>query len=152
MSIVVHPATGEMLDLASPTEDLARWLADARRLDEAMRAEKRRVVEELLERMDREASYTFRTTDLEIKGDGPEPPMVYDGEALRGALQEFVEAEVISPEALDRAVEVVPTYKPWANGLKALVRQGGELARTIERYAQPKDGYERRVSVKARGL
>jgi hypothetical protein len=152
MSVVVHPATGELLDLSAPTEDLARWLTEARELDEAMRTEKRRVVAELLDRMDRDASYTIRVGSLELKGDGPEPPTVYDGESLRHALQAYVDAEVISPEALDRAVEVVPTYKPRANGLKALLRQGGALAQTVLAHAQPKENYERRVSVKPRGL
>lgn len=150
--VVIHPSTGEILDLSAPTDDLARWLTEARELDEAMRVEKRRVVAELLARMDREANYTLRVGDLELKGDGPEPPMVYDGAALRLALKEFVDAEVISPDALDRAVEIVPTYKPRANGLKALLRQGGDLARVVEAHAQPKENHERRVSVKPRAL
>jgi hypothetical protein len=150
--ILVHPATGEILSLDADTADLARWLVEARELDEAMRAEKKRVVAELLARMDREASYTLRAGDLEIKGDGPAPPDEYDAQPLREALTEYVEAEVISIDALDRAVEIVPTYKPRANGLKALLRQGGDLARTIEAHRHPKENHDRRVSVKPRAL
>lgn len=146
--IVVHPSTGEVLDLGAPTEQLARWLVEARELDEAMRSEKRRVVAELLSRMDREARYTLRIGDLELKGDGPEPPTEYDAQELREALTEFVDGDVISQEALDRAVEPVVTFKPRANGLKALLRQGGELAETINRHARPRDNYDRRVGVK----
>lgn len=146
--IVVHPSTGEVLELDAPTEQLARWLVEARELDEAMRSEKRRVVVELLNRMDREARYTLRVANLELKGDGPEPPTDYDGEQLREALAEFVAAEVISQEALDRAIEPVTTFKPRANGLKPLIRQGGQLPQVIAQYAAPREGYERRVSVK----
>lgn len=148
--IVVHPATGEVLDLQrADLEQLGRWLLEARELDEQMRSEKRRVVAELLSRMDREARYTLRAADLELKGDGPEAPIEYDVLPLRQALAEFVEAEVITQEALDRAIEPVTVYKPRANGLKPLVRQGGPLAETIAHYASPKESYERRVSVKA---
>ncbi|MCW3018622.1 MAG: hypothetical protein JWN10_930 [Solirubrobacterales bacterium] len=146
--IVIHPSTGEVLDLDASTEDLARWLVEARQLDEAMRAEKRRVVSELLARMDRDASYTLRVGDLELKGDGPAPPMEYDAVELRAALSEFVEAEVISSDALDRAIEDEQKLRPRVNGLKALMRQGGPLAETIERYAHPKEGHERRLSVR----
>jgi hypothetical protein len=77
-------------------DQLARWLLEARELDDAMRTEKRRVQGELLARMDREASYTVHTGEFELKGDGPEPPTAYDAGALRTALAEFVDAEVIS--------------------------------------------------------
>lgn len=152
MSIVVHPATGEILELDASTEMLARWLTEARELDERMREEKRRVVQELLARMDRDAQYTVRAGDMEIKGDGPAPPTEYDAEPLRRELEEFVDAEVISQDALDRAVEIVHVYKPRANGLKALVRQGGQLAEIVERHGRPKENHERRVSVKPRAF
>jgi hypothetical protein len=152
VNIVIHPATGEILELDASTETLACWLTEARELDERMREEKRRVVQELLNRMDRDAQYTLRAGDMEIKGDGPASPTEYDAEPLRAALEEFVDGEVISQDALDRAVEIVPVYKPRANGLKALVRQGGQLAEIVERYARPKENHERRVSVKPRAF
>lgn len=149
-NIVVHPATGEILGLDADTADLARWLSEARELDRLMRIEKQRVTEELLDRMDREASYTLRAGDLEIKGDGPIVPTEYDAPALYVALQDYVEAGVITEEALERAVEPQPvTYKARAQGLKALARLGGGIVDVIDLHAQPKENFARRVSVKA---
>lgn len=148
--IVIHPVTGEVTDLNGPTEALAHWLSEARELDRLMRIEKQRITDELLARMDREASYTLRVGDLEIKGDGPKPPVEYEAEALRDALQEYVDAEVITAEALERAVERQPIiYKPRAQGLQALERLGGGVAQVIQRHARPKEDYQRRVSVKS---
>ncbi len=149
--IVIHPATGEVTDLNGPIETLAHWLADARELDREMRIEKQRVTDELLARMDREASYTLRAGDLEIKGDGPKPPVEYDAVELREALQEYVDAGVITADALERAVERQPiTYKPRAQGLQALEKLGGGVVQAIQRHSRPKDDYQRRVSVKSK--
>lgn len=148
--VVIHPATGEVLDLEAPTETLARWLSEARELDREMRVEKIKVVNELLSRMDTDAAYTVRTERFDITGDGPEPPKEYDARGLRVALAEFVEAGVITQDALDRAVEVVPTYKPRAAGLNALRRLPGSIGEVIDRHSRPKEDHRRNVSVKPR--
>jgi hypothetical protein len=150
--IVINPATGEVLSLDEPTEILARWLSETRELEERLREEKRRVTRELIDRMDRDASYTLRAGDLEIKGDGPEAPTEYDAEALYAELKEFVDSEAITEDALARAVEPVVTYKPRAGGLNALRKRGGSIADAIERHSRPKENYERRVSIKARDV
>ncbi len=151
-TLVVHPVTGEVLELTGDTADLVRWLREVREMESQIREVKRVVTAELIERMDREARYTLHVGDLEVKGDGPVAPTIYDGEQLRVALGEYVEAGAITEEALDRAVEFVPGYRPRAAGLKALARLGGGIAETIERHAKPKDSYERRVTIKERGL
>jgi hypothetical protein len=150
--IVIHPGTGQMLRLDAPTEELATWLTEIRREEQQLREEKRRVTHELIARMDREASYTLRTGDLEIKGDRPTPPLDYDAPGLYEKLREYVEAEVITQEALHRAIEPVVTLKAHARGLDALRRLGGPIVEVIEQHAQPRENYERRVNIKPRGL
>lgn len=147
--IIVHPATGEILDLGGETGDLVRWLQEVREMEAQIRDVKRLVTRELIARMDRDARYTLQAGGCTVKGDGPTPPTVYDGEQLRHALAEYVEAEVITADALDRAVEVTQEYKPRAVGINALKRLGGGVAETIEQHARPKENYERRVMIKA---
>lgn len=149
-SIIVHPGTGEVLDLAGDTEILVRWLREVREMESEIREVKRVVTGELIDRMDREARYTLHVGDLEVKGDGPIAPTLYEGEQLRNALAEYVEAGVITPEALDRAVEVLPTYRPRTAGIKALKRLGGPIADLVDQHAKPKESYERRVTIKER--
>ncbi|HEY1690020.1 MAG TPA: hypothetical protein VGF95_14290 [Solirubrobacteraceae bacterium] len=149
--LVIHPATGELLDLdQASTDQLGHWLLDARELDQRVREEKRAVTQEILARMDREARHTFHGSDLELKGDGPKIPTEYDATPLRAELQEFVDGQVISPEALDRAIEVQEVLKPRAEGLNALRALGGPIAECVERHAHPKERHERKVSVKLR--
>jgi hypothetical protein len=147
--IVIHPATGEITVLNAPVAELARWLAEARELDRQMKIEKQRITDELLARMDSEASYTLRSGGLEIKGDGPVPPTEYDAQALYTSLQEYVEAGVITKDALERAVVPQPvTYKARTQGLKALEKLNGGIVQAIQRHARPTEDYRRRVNVK----
>ena len=149
--LVIHPFTGEVLDLDSPTEHLARWLQEQRDQEQVLREEKNRVQRELLRRMDLEANYTLRAGEFEIKGDGPQTPLEYDGQGLREALDDYVKAGFISRSAVDRAVEPVTAYKVKAAGVNALRKlEGSTIPAVIDRYAAPKEGYVRRVSVKAR--
>jgi hypothetical protein len=145
--LVIHPATGEVISLDGDTAPLARFLTEVRELEQQLRDEKRIVTRELIDRMDREARYTLHTDGLDIKGDGPKIPTDYEAEPLRAELQEFVEAEVITQEALDRAVEPITTYKARAQGLNALRGLGDQFAAVIDRHAHPKENYERRVSI-----
>ena len=148
--IVINPATGEVLSLSEPTEVLGGWLLEVREQEQRLRAEKLAVARELISRMDSEASYTVRVGQFELKGDGPETPTEYEALELRTALQEFVDGGVITPEALDRAVEPVTTFRARAAGLNALKRLPGSIGEGIDRHSHPKEGYERRVSVKLR--
>lgn len=147
--IVVHPATGEVLHLTGETADLVRWLQEVRDMESQIRDVKRLVTRELIARMDRDVRYTLQIGDLDVKGDGPIPPTVYDGQQLRQALTEYVDADVITQDTLDRAVEVTQEYRPRAAGINALKRLGGGVALTIEQHGRPKENYERRISIKS---
>ena len=152
MSIIVHPLTGEVLDLDEPTECLAAWLQQTREGEEQLRAEKQRVQEEIIRRLDFEGKCSATIGEFEIKADGPAPPTEYDARALRDALAEYVEAEAISQDALDRAVEVIPEYKARKNGLNALRKLNSEIASLIDEHSHERENYQRRVSIKPRAL
>jgi hypothetical protein len=150
MPAVVDPRTGEAVVLAeAATDTLAAFLENVREVESAFREQKRAVSREILDRMDREARWTGRVGEFEIKGDGPTPPTEYDAEALYWALDEFVAAGVITDQARDEAVERVEVFKAKARGIQALRKLGGGVAAVIDRHAR-EAVRERRVSVKRR--
>lgn len=139
---IVSPATGEVLALDAPTEDLAGWLVDVRDWEAQARDAKRVVTAEILSRLDRGASWTahFPDAGIKISGDSPAPVEEWDGAELRTFLLDLVDEGVITVEAVDAAVQTVVTYKPRKAGINALRKLGGRaqevvdaLCRTVER-------------------
>jgi hypothetical protein len=145
-SQLVNPVTGEALTLASPTEDLGRWLADIRDFEYQLREAKRTVTTEILARLDKNAEWTAHLPGLKIRGDSPQPVEEWDGAQLREALLELVDEGVLAIEAVDAAVETIVSYKPRKAGINKLRKLGGRVAEVVDslKRASEKD---RRVTV-----
>jgi hypothetical protein len=147
---VMHPSTGEVVSLDAPLEDLAAYLADVRDWEQTfLRPCKRAVEDEILRRLDHDASYTQRVGDFEIRGDGP-GRVTYQEEVLRGALRPLVDDGTISRAAFNAAVKEEVVYTPVVRGINALKKLGGAVTAAVESAARPSHK-PRRVTVKHRG-
>lgn len=143
---LVHPQTGELLDLNSAEADeIARWIESVREWEANARAAKQLASEELLRRMDQAASWTLRAGDYELKGESPNR-VEYAIEDLRGTLTNLVASGAITEEAAEAAVKVETTYKPAKRGINALLKLGGDVAEAVSAAARPVER-PRRVTV-----
>lgn len=149
----VNPTTGEALTLASPDEDLARYLADVRDLEWQLRDTKRHVSKELLRRMDLAASngakgaWTVHAPGgLKITGASPAPVETWNELELREELLRLVDEGLLGAAAVDAAVEPVVTYKVHKSGIRTLRALGGRVAETVNRLCREEEK-ERRVTV-----
>lgn len=123
---------GEVLTLDSPTVDLAAHLADIRQHESYLKEAKNAVQAELLARQDKDGKWTTHLPGMKLVGKSPAPYVEYDGPALREALLMLADEDVVTIEAVDRAVEAVVTYEPRANGIKSLKKLGGRVAAVID--------------------
>lgn len=142
---VLNPTTGEILDLDSPSDELGRWLLEAREWERRLREAKNAVVEELHRRMDAEASWTIHTPDFDLRGESPDR-VEYDPERLRSTLAGLAKAGAISEGAAEAALKEEVTYKPRCQGINALLKLGGEVAEQVELCRIPVER-ARRVSI-----
>ncbi len=118
---VVHPVTGEMLDLSDTTDILAGALDDVRNLEGDLRDFKSALTRELLRRMDYHHTHTAILRGFgKVSGDAPRKPD-YNAKVLREGLQPLVPA-VLPQEAVDAAVERVTDWKVRKAGVNALLR------------------------------
>ena len=108
---VVHPMSGEVLDLESTTDTLAQWLLDLRELRQMLSGTIDTISEELSERLDQENTRTGRVGEWEIKGVAPSTT-VYDPEQLQKALDELVLDGVLAAAVVERTVKP-PLVKDW---------------------------------------
>lgn len=147
LAVVVDPATGEAIELATASTDtLAEFLANTRELESRFREQKRAASDEILGRMDREASWTARVGAWTLKGKSPAPVTVYDAQGLRETLDSFVDEGLVSVTAAGEAVEVVTTLKVHARGVNALLKLGGRVAEAVRAHGSEQSP-ERTVSV-----
>lgn len=142
---LVNPSTGELVELDGPTESLAEFLADMREHESLCREAKKLVTREVVNRMDKGAAWTLHVAGLKLTSTSPQPTEEFDGPGLHEALDVLVREGVISPEALDAAVETVVTYKPRKAGINALRKLGGRVAKTVAAHRREveKDRYIR---------
>lgn len=143
-----NPITGEVLDLRTAADvDLASWLDAVRGMEQAQRAAKKVVQDELLRRMDRNASYTIREGDFQITGDSPKPQVHYDVEPLAADLDELVRGGLLTEEARARVIVETVERKVSQREVNKLLNLGGPVAEAVERHRTeaPRD---RRVRVK----
>ena len=105
---VVHPATGELLDLAGqPTDQLVELVEGARDY-QAQVADFRAVVEEVIcDRMDRELSRTAQVGGHRLTVNAPTRDD-WDLDMLHEVLAELVERGVITGEAALAVIEQPP--------------------------------------------
>lgn len=141
-----NPLSGEVLTLASPSDDLGRYLADLREFESVLREHKKMVTRELLGRMDKQASWTQHFAGLKLTGQSPQPGEEWDGAELREALLKLVDEGKLSIEAVDAAVETVVSYNVKKAGVNKLRKVGGVVASTVDGLVRPVER-ERRVSV-----
>lgn len=136
--LVVHPMTGEALELHNAeTGDLAQLLDSLKDYESRLKEAKSLVSQEVLRRQDQSASWTTRAGGFVLKGSSPAPGEEYDALALREDLLGLVDEGALSIEAVDAAVETVVTFKARKAGLSALRKLGGVVAQIVDRHAQP---------------
>lgn len=110
-SIVVHPATGEALDLpAMATDVLATGLEELGELLSELGAFRQRIVDELAGRMDRVNTRSERVGRFELETNAPTEE-TYSAPLLRAELTGLVAEGIIDRELLDRVI-TYPTPKP----------------------------------------
>lgn len=110
---VVHPTTGEVLDLkAAPTEGLAAAVDYAADLRRQLQEFESALGDELVARLDRAASWTLRCgppdglVQYEVKAPSPEAgTTAYDEHAMEQELRALLERGTIAPEAAQAALE-----------------------------------------------
>jgi hypothetical protein len=133
---VVSPRTGEVIGLDAPIQDLGGWLADVREQESLLREAKSAVQSEVLARMDKDRRWTVHAGGYKLESSSAEPTEGYDELALRSALLDLVDEGELTVEAVDRAVEVVVTYKAKKAGIAALKKGGGRVAEIVAEHAR----------------
>lgn len=141
-----NPITGEVLSLASPDDDLARWLSDMREYRSQLTEIERAVKQEFLARMDRQAAWTIHAGGVKVSGTSPASVEDWDGAELRTALLALVDEGVVDISAVDAAVETVVEYCPRKRGIAQLRKLGGRVAAAVDGLARVSEP-ERRISV-----
>lgn len=132
-ALVLHPATGEVIDLATATtEDLAAGVAQVDKLRRELTDFESALGGELLARLDRGAKWTLRAGDpkgevqWEVKAPSPTAGTVsYDPRVLERELASLIEAGVVSEEAAGAAVArtlTVVVRVPFAVNLDELAK------------------------------
>jgi hypothetical protein len=133
---VMHPVTGELLNLAQESLDRLAGIVVGLQEHRARLADfERQVNDVMVAHLDRAASWTARVGDptgerqFEIKAPSPEAGQaVYRSDTLVPALKALVDAGAISPEAASKACArqlVLSLAVPWGANLD-------ELAETVQ--------------------
>ncbi len=135
---VVHPGTGELINLRdAATDDLGRFLDEVRDYESRLREAKGLVTTEVVRRMDLEGQWTMRAGGFVLSAPSPAPAEEFDGKGLYSDLAALVFQGTITQDAAERAVKITTTYTPSAMGIKALRKLGGVVAETIAKHATP---------------
>lgn len=132
---VMHPVTGELLDLATlDTESVAELAVEMQEHRAQLAGFERALSDTLVAHLDRSALWTQRVGDptgprqLEIKAPSPEAGASYPADTLVPALRSLIRAGVITPEAASKACVRQLTLGlavPWDADLS-------ELAETVK--------------------
>lgn len=125
------PITGEAIDLDGPLEDIARVYREVQDVEQELRTLKQILSREVHDRMDKQARWTERVGGLEVRGEGPNRTE-FDPDALRKALLDLEELDLISESAAAAALEVVVTLKPRKAGISALLKIPGEVSERVK--------------------
>lgn len=144
---LVHPATGEILDLAAPAWELGRTIDEIRDIESRLREIKAEINAEFHRRMDRDRSWTIHTPDFDLVGRSDQPERVWDIEQLQALLATLENEGVISREAALAAVQPRIEYKVLHRGIEAL-RKNPALREQIDACFTEQPPANRRVSVK----
>jgi hypothetical protein len=138
-TIAINPATGEAIDLAAPTDQLAHAIDQVRDLEARLRAHREDLGAEVLRRMDHEGVWTRHVDPLpgsdvgyKVTGDTPAPKVEWDADRLAHLLDDAVTDGVISEAAARKAVSIRSEHVAHASGINALLKLGGQLAEQIQ--------------------
>ncbi len=118
--LVVIPTTGEALELNAPDDVLAAYIDQIKDLEAQLREVRNRIGDELIGRMDQQASWTLHAGKFKVTAPSPELKEEWDVDALRSLLELLVEEGVVGEPAAKKAIKTEVTYKPVAAGIKAL--------------------------------
>jgi hypothetical protein len=141
-------ATGEVVSLQeASTDQIAEAVWAMREQETQFRNWKKLAGEELLRRMDANASWTMHEGQYDIKGDSPAPTREADVEPLMTELKQLVWDELVSADAIHKAVETVVTHKVKWGALDALRKLGGEVKERIDKHIREVDKVRRSPSV-----
>ena len=144
---VLNPSTGELIDLGSPTDVLVRARMDAKEMVSMLMEYQRALDREVVDRMDDECVWTVHADGLVASAQSSAPVEKIDAEGLYKDLWNLV-PDSLSSGAVDRAIELVPSYKISKRGLDALRKAGGVVLEVIERHTTRERPVDRRVTVK----
>lgn len=112
-TMIVHPGTGEAIDLATATTtDLAGRMEELSELLSDLGAFRRALINELAGRLDAAGRRSATVGEFTIATNAPTEEIV-DVATLREALEQLVDERVITRDAID-AVIVTPDPKPPA--------------------------------------
>lgn len=139
VQMTLVPWTGEVIVLRDATNaQLAEALDEVRRFEaEQLKGLKRDLQDEILMRMDHEASWTIRLeSGVTLTGDGPNRSE-WDVPSLQGVLSALEDEGLVSHEAAAKGIREKVTYEAAAAGLNALLKLGGEVRARIEACRLP---------------
>lgn len=144
---VLNIKTGEMVPINADIDELADVIDGLKELEAAVKVAKRAANKGILARFDKRGKWSGVYRGLKVSAPSPEPKYEWNVDALRGTLLDLLDQELIDDEAFDAALDQVVVWKAKTNGLKALMKLGGEITERIEScriVTEP----ERYVSVK----
>lgn len=147
---VVNRDTGELirLDASVATTDVAEVRLAAGKAKAAIDADLQLVDELLTDRLDYEARRSATVGKYRIEG-SPAKEWSTDEVPLRAELLQLAAEDLISTDAVDRAVEERTVLKVHREGLNALRGHPSERVRAVvERYDRKVPVVRRRVTVK----
>lgn len=133
---VVIPLTGQVIDLSTPTDQIADAIDRVKLIEADLRAAKRVLSDEVLRRMDHEGKWTVHAPGWKVVGQSPGGEE-FDGDELARRLRKLVKAGRISQGAMTNAVarEIVWTAKKA--GINALRKLGDDVRAEVDACASP---------------
>lgn len=145
----VDPLSGELVDLAAQTTtDLAEARDRVREVRDAVSSWARSLDEEITARLDFEARRSVEVGGWKVESQSP-TLWETDTSALHEALTVLVNEGVLSPHALDAALQPVETVKASRRGLNALHKHADPRVRqVVGEYDREVENPNRRVTVK----
>lgn len=105
--LIVHPATGEVIDLnAATTTELAAGIEAIRGLLDDLNDFRRALINELAGRLDKRGARSAVVGDIKLTTNAPTQEH-YDPTVLKAALLDLADEDLIEPELVDEVVKTV---------------------------------------------
>lgn len=144
---LANPSTGEALTLDADTATLAEWLKQIDDFSKETKFARQRISEEIVRRMDLEASWTMREGNLKLTSRSPEQ-IDYDVDSLGLALVGLMNDGLITKSAAEACIKEEKKLTVLKQGVNALLKRGGQVAEAI-RACQVQVDKPRSVRVEA---